>query len=497
MVTISQILLVGGILLLLSILASKASNRLGIPALLLFLVLGMLAGSDGPGGIYFDDARTAQSLGVVALVIILFSGGLDTNWKKVRPVLGRALLLSTLGVLMTAGLVGWFAITLLNFSLLEGLLLGAIVSSTDAAAVFSVLRSKGVGLRGDIKPLLELESGSNDPMAVFLTAALTGLLVESESSVLGLVPMFFQQMILGAALGYCAGRLAVVVVNRIRLEYEGLYPVLILSMITLTYGLTDFLGGNGFLAVYLAGLVMGNNDFIHKKSLMRFHDGLAWLMQIMMFLTLGLLVFPSRLVPVIGAGLLVSLFLIFVARPVAAFALLFPSRLDVKEMAMISWVGLRGAVPIILATFPMLAGVPQADTIFNLVFFIVLTSVLLQGTTIPVMATWLGVDEPAEERTIYPLELTPTEGIRSVLEEIRLSKNSAAVGRTIVSLGLPRGALIVLIGRGNEFLIPSGGTILEAGDTLLVIADRTSLARTRAIVEAPAEAGQTTAQVQE
>jgi cell volume regulation protein A len=497
MVSINEILLVAGILLLLSILASKASDRLGVPALLLFLVLGMLAGSDGPGGIYFDDARIAQSLGVVALVFILFSGGLDTHWKTVRPVLGRALLLSTFGVFFTAALVGWFAVSVLGLSLLEGLLLGAIVSSTDAAAVFSVLRAKGVGLKGDVKSLLELESGSNDPMAVFLTTAITGLLISPETSIFGLVPMFFQQMIVGAALGYGMGILMIAIINRIRLEYEGLYPVLTLSLVILTYGLTDFLGGNGFLAVYLAGLFMGNNDFIHKKSLRRFHDGLAWLTQIMMFLTLGLLVFPSRLAPVIGAGLLVSLFLIFVARPVSIFALLIPARMNIKEIFMVSWVGLRGAVPIILATFPLLAGVPQAEMIFNLVFFIVLTSVLLQGPSIPALARWLGIEEPAEERTIYPLDLVPTEGLKSVLEEIRIQKDSAAVGRSIVSLGLPRGALIVLIGRGNEFIIPSGGTILEGGDTLLVIADRLSLATTRAIVEAPADTGRAAAQVPE
>ncbi|HWP43448.1 MAG TPA: potassium/proton antiporter [Blastocatellia bacterium] len=495
--SIDDILLIAGILLLLSVLASKASDRLGVPALLLFLVLGMLAGSDGPGGIYFDNAWIAQSLGVVALVFILFSGGFDTNWKTVRPVLGRALLLSTLGVFFTAGLLGWFIISVLDFSPLEGLLLGAIVSSTDAAAVFSVLRAKSVFLKRDVKALLELESGSNDPMAVFLTAAITGLIMGPETSILSLVPMFFQQMILGAAIGYGMGTVAVTVFNRIRLEYQGLYPVLSLSLVALTYGLSDLLGGNGFLAVYLAGLVLGNNDFIHKKSLMRFHDGMAWLMQIMMFLTLGLLVFPSRLTPLIGIGLLVSLFLIFVARPVSIFALLVPARMNMREIVMVAWVGLRGAVPVILATFPLLAGVPQAEMIFNLVFFIVLTSVLLQGPTIPIMARWLGLDEPAEDRTIYPLEFVPTEGIKSVLEEIRIPEYSATAGRSIVSLGLPRGALIVLINRGNEFLIPSGGTVLEAGDTLLVLADRASLGRARSIIEAPPDALQTTSQAAE
>jgi cell volume regulation protein A len=483
MAEIEYILIGASVLLLLSVIASTASGRSGIPAVLLFLGLGMLAGSEGPGGIYFDDARVAHTLGVVSLVFILFSGGLDTNWKSVRPVINKGLALSTIGVFITALLVAWFATSFIGFSWLEALLLGAIVSSTDAAAVFSVLRSRGVGLKGDMRPLLELESGSNDPMAVFLTVSLTSLLTDPAASVMGLVPMFFQQMGLGAAFGLVMGRAMVAVVNRLKLGYEGLYPVLTLSMVLLTYGLTALVGGNGFLSVYLAGLVLGNRDFIHKRSLKRFHDGITWLTQIMMFLTLGLLVFPSRIGPVIGIGLLVSAFLIFVARPAAVFLTLLPFRVNIREKALISWVGLRGALPIILATFPLIAHAPQADTIFNLVFFIVLTSVLLQGTSIPLVARWLEVDEPVEEKTIYPIEFVPTEGIKSALEEVRVPDGSTAVGKQIVKLGFPKGALIVLVNRANEFIIPSGGITLEAGDTLLVLGDRESLARTRSIVD--------------
>jgi len=484
MFAIEYILTGVAVLLLLSILASKASGRLGVPALLLFLAVGMLAGSEGPGGIPFDDAYAAQFLGVVALVFILFAGGLDTAWEDVRPVFGKAVALSTVGVLVTAALVGLFAWGVLGFSPLAGLLLGAIVSSTDAAAVFAVLRARSVGLKGEIKPLLELESGSNDPMAVFLTAGLTGLLVNQNSSVIGLIPMFFQQMALGTALGYGLGRGMVFVINRMRLEYEGLYPVFTLALVVLTYGATASLGGNGFLAVYIAGLVMGNNDFIHKQSLIRFHDGLAWLMQIAMFLTLGLLVFPSRLVPIVGVGLLVALFLMFVARPVSVFLTLAFVRSEWREKAMVSWVGLRGAVPIILATFPLLAGVPQADTIFNIVFFIVLSSVLLQGTTLPLAARWLGVDAPLLVRRHYPLEFIQTGdfNIKSGLVEISIAHDSPAIGRRIVELRLPREALIVLIGRGDELIVPNGGTVIEAGDTLLVLADKEARAEVRAIV---------------
>ncbi len=481
--TIESILLGVSILLLFSIISSKASGRLGVPALVLFLFVGMFAGSEGIGGIPFDDAQLAQSLGVVALIFILFAGGLDTEWASVRPVLGRALALSTIGVAVTAALVGLFTTFVLGFSLLEGALLGCIVSSTDAAAVFAVLRSKGVGLKGEVKPLLELESGSNDPMAVFLTIGLTNLLLNPAASLIGLVPMFVQQMAVGALFGYAMGRVMVFAINRLRLGYEGLYPVLTLALVLLTFGGTALLGGNGFLAVYLAGLVMGNKTFLRKRSLIGFHDGLAWLMQIAMFITLGLLVFPSRLVPVIGVGLLVALFLIFVARPVSVFLTLHFSKMNIREKTMISWVGLRGAVPIILATFPLLAGAPQAETIFNLVFFIVLTSVLLQGTSLPVVARLLGVDAPMPEKHKYPLEFVPTKDLKSELVEVPIPHHSIAVGQRIVDLGIPQGALIALVSRGDEFIVPNGATALEAGDTLLVLAGKDDLTATQSIFE--------------
>jgi potassium/hydrogen antiporter len=489
MPSIEQLLLVASVLLILSILASKTAVVLGVPALLVFLLIGMLAGSDGPGGIYFDDARLAQSLGVVALATILFAGGLDTEWRSVWPVLGRALALATFGVLLTAVLLGGFVSSVLGYALLDGLLLGAIVSSTDAAAVFAVLRSRNVSLEGSLKPLLELESGSNDPMAVFLTTGLIRLVTIPAASVAELAPAFVVQMALGAAVGYGLGRLMILLVNRLRLEYEGLYPVLTLSFVLLTYGATAVLGGNGFLAVYVAGLVMGNHDFIHKRSLTRFHDGLAWLMQIAMFLTLGLLVFPSRLPAVIGVGLLVSLFLMFVARPVSVFLTLSVTRTPFREQAMVAWVGLRGAVPIILATFPLVAGVPRADHIFNLVFFIVLTSVLLQGTLIPVVARWLRVDAPLPATPpLLPEALSPPD-LKAALVELAVPRDSAAVGRQVVELGLPAGALIVLIRRGGEMFVPSGGTVIAADDVLLVVGESPIVTRVRALLAPRATVG--------
>lgn len=484
MTSIEHIIVAASTLLLLSVLASKASAKLGVPSLLLFLVLGMLAGSDGPGGIYFDDARLAQSLGVVALTLILFSGGLDTEWSSVRPVLWKGLALSTFGVLITAGLVGLFARMVLGFTLLEGFLLGAIVSATDAAAVFSVLRSRSVGLKGNVGPLLELESGSNDPMAVFLTTGLIGILNSPAHSALGLIPMFIQQMALGAALGYGMGKVTVLIVNRLSLEFEGLYPVLTLSLVLLAYGATSSVGGNGFLAVYIAGLVMGKNDFIHKRSVMRFYDGLAWLMQIAMFLALGLLVFPSHLFPIIGAGLLASLFLMLVARPLSVFITMAFTRMKLNEKTMVSWVGLRGAVPIVLATFPLLAGLPRSEMIFDLVFFIVLTSILLQGTSIPLLARWLRLEGPAIEKSLSPLELEPIAGVESQLVDVEVPIDSPVIGKRIVEAGLPKGALIVLIGRREEFIVPNGGTVLGSGDRLSVLADKASLLETRKVVDA-------------
>ncbi|HEU4504493.1 MAG TPA: potassium/proton antiporter [Nitrospira sp.] len=483
MLTIEYFLLAAAGLLLLSVLASKAFGRMGIPALLLFLGIGMLAGSDGPGGIHFDNPWLAQSLGVVALTFILFAGGMDTEWASVRRVLGIGISLSTVGVAVTAGLVGWFATTALNMSWFEGLLIGAIVSSTDAAAVFAVMRSRYVGLRSPLKPLLELESGSNDPMAVFLTVGLISLITGQSDSPLDLVPMFIRQMVLGATIGYGIGKLMVLLINRLRLEYEGLYPVLTLSLVLLTYSGSAWLGGNGFLAVYIAGLMMGNSQFVHKRSLTRFHDGLAWLMQITMFLALGLQVFPTQLVPIAGTGLFLALFLMVFARPVAVFVTLAFASLTIKEKTMVAWVGLRGAVPIILATFPLLAGIPQATTIFNLVFFIVLTSVLLQGTSIPLVARWLGVDEPLQPRMeSSPVWDAPTD-LKSGLLEVRIPDHSAVIGRRLLDLGLPKRAFIILMARNGHCFVPDGSTVLEANDSLLAFTDQTSFLRLRSILE--------------
>ncbi|MBE3568200.1 MAG: potassium/proton antiporter [Thermogemmatispora sp.] len=389
-------LLVASLLLLLSVLAWKIAGKLGIPALLLFLGLGMLAGSDGPGGIYFDNAQLAQAVGIVALVLILFAGGLETRWSVVRPALGGALLLSTLGVLLSALVVALFSAWLLHASPLEGLLLGALISATDAAAVFSVLAARNLHLSGQLLPLLELESGTNDPMAVFLTLGLIRLLSEPETPLLSVLLLFVQQMGIGLVLGLVIGGLAIWLIRQLHLDVEGLYQVLTIALALFTYAATALLGGSGFLAVYLVGLLLGNSRVEGIERIGRFHDSLAWLMQIAMFLILGLLVFPSRLPAVALAGVLITLVSVLVARPLAVLLALLPlRRMPLREKLFVAWVGLRGAVPIVLATFPLLAGLPRAELLFDLVFFVVLASVLLQGTTVPLVAGRLGVARPA------------------------------------------------------------------------------------------------------
>jgi potassium/hydrogen antiporter len=480
--TIEYLLLIGSILILVSIATSKLSDNLGVPVLLLFLAIGMLAGSEGPGGIYFDDAPLSQSIGVIALVFILFSGGLSTNWTEVRPVLKQAACLSTIGVLCTAVSVGIFVSLLLKIHFLQALLLGAIVSSTDAAAVFSVLRSKNVSLRGKLRPLLELESGSNDPMAVFFTVGTIQLISIEQSSFISVLSLFIFQMGIGGIFGLGLGKAMVVILNRLRLSYEGLYPVFSLAFVAFIYGVTASVNGSGFLAVYLAGLVVGNNEFIQKKSLLRFFDGLAWLSQIAMFLTLGLLVFPSHLIPIAGVGLLISAFLMLIARPVSVFFSLSLANVPWKEKVFVAWVGLRGAVPIILGTFPLIAKLPEAEWIFNVVFFIVITSALLQGWSIPRSARLLNVDTPLISKPRYPIEFAPVEGVDTELVDLIVPYKSDVSGKSIVELGMPEGSLIVLISRDNSFIIPSGGTILQEGDAVLVLVTKKSLPEMRAIL---------------
>jgi cell volume regulation protein A len=481
-ISIELILVIFSAITLLSVLVSKISDKVGIPTLLLFLVVGILAGSEGIGGIYYDDPLSTQWVAMIALAVILFSGGVDTEWKGIKPILKEGILLATVGVLLTASFVGVFVHYVLGLDWQVSFLLGAIASSTDAAAVFSVLRSKGVALKGRLKPLLELESGSNDPMAVFLTIGMVQIIQMQVTSPAQLVLLFIMQMGIGAVLGWLMSRIALYLINRLRLGYEGLYPVLIFAIVILTFGLSALLKGSGYLSVYVLGLLLGKVDFLHKRSLLRFFDGNAWLMQIVLFVTLGLLVFPSQVIRIAGPGLLLSLALILLARPLSIFISLAPFKYSIREKLFISWVGLKGAVPIVLATFPLVAGIGQAQEVFNLVFFVVISSVLLQGSLIPQMARWLKVDAPSEQGPKFPIEMLAAPGIKPALKEIEIAADSQAEGKAIYELGLPLDYLIIMIRRDEEYIQPNGSIVLQTGDILLSLSEEKSYQEARLIL---------------
>ncbi|MDL5054514.1 potassium/proton antiporter [Oscillatoria laete-virens NRMC-F 0139] len=383
---IEFIILAGAVLVILGILANNISGRFGVPALLLSLIIGMLAGSDGPGGIWFDDAWEAQFVGTVALATILFAGGMETRWMEIKPLLVKGIALSTVGVLITALVVAAACHWIFGAELKLALLVGAIVSSTDAAAVFSVMNAAKVKLRGELKPLLEFESGSNDPMAIMLVIGVIEWIAHPNVTLVAFAAIFVKQLGLGLIFGLVLGRLLVSFLHGMKFDFSAMYPLLTIAAVFFIYGFTASLGGSGFLAVYIAGIMVGNSRFYMKEQVRSFSDALSWLMQILMFLILGLLVNPHELPAIAWEGLLLAVILIVVARPLAVFASMLFCGTKANEKLFISWVGLRGAVPIVLATYPLLAGVEYAHHIFNVVFFMVLISVLLQGTTIPLAA---------------------------------------------------------------------------------------------------------------
>ena len=472
-----NILLVGAILLFLSVLVGKTGAKFGVPALLLFLGVGMLAGSDG-FGIYFDSPQIAQFIGTVALCIFLFSGGMDTHYREIKPILAPGVTLATLGVLMTTIITGLFIYSLsdllpgnFQLGLLESMLLAAVMSSTDSASVFSILRSKGISLKERLRPTLELESGSNDPMAYMLTILLIQVIEIGVIDWPHSIVLLFMQLSIGAAAGFALGYAIVWIINRINVPNESLYPVLLFSCVFFVFAFTNLLQGNGYLAVYIAGLVVGNRKLMHKRSLTTFFDGFTWLFQIVMFLTLGLLVNPSELPAVAGVGLLVAIFMIVVSRPISVFTCLLPfRRFTTRARVYISWVGLRGAVPIIFATYPLMsAEIPNARMIFNIVFFVTIVSLLVQGTTVSAMARWLGLVGKSEEKEIFNVAL-PDE-IKSAMSEIELTDEALSGGNKLMNLSLPDNTLVVMVKRGEQYFVPKGHTHLQSRDRLLVISD--------------------------
>lgn len=479
---INEIILVFSLLCLVAAVSSKLAGRLGVPALVIFILVGILAGSDGPGKIYFDNYYAAQFVGVVALSYILFMGGLSVDIKEVRPVFKKGIALATIGVLITALTVGFIGHYFLSLSLLESMLLGSIISSTDAAAVFSVLRSKDISLRGDLKPLLEFESGSNDPMAVLLTVVFISLITGEVSSVHALGAMFIKQIVLGLLCGYFIAKLSAKLINKIHLEYNGLYIVLTVAIVAFAYSFPSVIGGNGFLSVYVCGLTLSASKFVHKKMLTKFHDGIAWFMQIIMFLILGLLVFVKEVWVVAPKALIIAAVLIFIARPLSVFITLIPFKTSLKEKLLISWVGLRGAAPIVLATFPLFANISCSHEIFNIVFFVVLISVLVQGTTIPLSAKLLGVDAPMGTDFNSPIEFEEGESEKKLVE-IQVLPDSCAVGKTLKELLLPDETLVAMISREGEYHIPRGDTRFEACDILFILSQKDNEQNLRNIFE--------------
>ena len=402
--TAENILLIGSILLFVSIVVGKTGYRFGVPALLLFLLVGMLFGSDGLG-LQFHNAKIAQFIGMVALSVILFSGGMDTKFKEIRPILSPGIVLSTVGVFLTAlftGLFIWYlsgmSWTNIHFPLITSLLLASTMSSTDSASVFAILRSQKMNLKHNLRPMLELESGSNDPMAYMLTIVLIQFIQSDGMGTGNIIGSFIIQFLVGAAAGYILGKLAILILNKINIDNQSLYPILLLSFVFFTFAITDLLRGNGYLAVYIAGMMVGNHKITFRKEIATFMDGLTWLFQIIMFLMLGLLVNPHEMIEVAVVALLIGVFMIVIGRPLSVFLCLLPFRkITLKSRLFVSWVGLRGAVPIIFATYPVVANVEGSNMIFNIVFFITIVSLIVQGTSVSFVARLLHLSTPLEK----------------------------------------------------------------------------------------------------
>ncbi|CAM3577177.1 potassium/proton antiporter [Halomonas sp. FME1] len=469
MFQVDHLILLAAILILVGIVSSKLSARLGLPVLVLFLVIGMLAGESGVGGIAFDNPAGAHALGTLALAMILFDGGLQTPTSSIKKVWKPASLLATFGVLITAVITGLAAAYILDLPLLEGLLLGAIVGSTDAAAVFSLLRNAGIHINKKLKYTLEIESASNDPMAIFLTVGLLEILVNGMQPGVGLLELFVLQMGVGALVGLGVGWASVKIINRIHLVASGLYPVMVAACGFLSFGISANVGGSGFLAIFLTGVVIGNHRIVFQRSTFLFHDGLAWLSQIMMFVVLGLLINPLSLLDVWLEGLIIAAVLILVARPIAVIPIMRLFGFNARETTLVAWVGLRGSVPIILAIFPLMFGLEGAELIFNVVFFVVLISATIQGTTLPLVARRLRLTEKPPALSAASIEITAIEEVDADIVEYTLSEHPRAAGRRLSQMALPDTTVVAMITRGKDVIPPRGSTTLMAGDHLFVV----------------------------
>jgi len=474
--TAGNILLVGAVLLFVSILISKTGFRYGIPTLLIFLLVGMLFGVDGVG-FQFDNHAATQFIGMVALSIILFAGGMDTKYASIKPVLGAGIVLSTAGVLLTTVITGSFIyfISLMftksvPVSISFALLLAATMSSTDSASVFSILRSQKMSLRNNLQPMLELESGSNDPMAYMLTIVMIQVMqsgADASISVGSILLMFFVQFSVGLLMGFLLGKACVWIINKVGLQNKALYPIMMVSFIFFVFSFTDLLKGNGYLAVYIAGIIVGNHKLVEKRSIDSFLNGLVWLVQIIMFLMLGLLVNPHEMIDVAVPAIIIGVFMILIGRPLSVFLCLLPFRkIGFKDKVFVSWVGLRGAVPIIFATYPVVANVEWASFIFNIVFFITLLSLLIQGTTIPAVANWLKLGVKSDNAPEnFGVEIP--EELNTVLEQQIVEEDSL-----LMNYPLPEGTLVMIVKRNHKYIVPNGKLHLLKGDKLLLISEK-------------------------
>ena len=472
-------LLVGSLLMLAGIIAGKVGTRFGVPALLLFLITGMLFGSAGLG-IQYNDTHKTQFVGMIALTVILFFGGFETKLTEIRPVLGPGITLSTVGVLLTTlclgsffygmDLLGWAPV---HFTFPIALLLAATMSSTDSASVFALLRSKNMHLKEGLRPILELESGSNDPMAYMLTIALiqfiTGGTGGGDGSWGSILMIFVLQFAVGGVMGYLFGRITPYILNKADIGNGALYPILLLCFVFLTFSATSLLQGNGYLAVYIMGVLVGDKKLVHKKSIETFFDGLTWLLQIALFIILGLFVDAHSLLPITGFAVLAGLFMIFVARPLAVqISLLFFPRISMRGRSFLSWVGLRGAVPIIFATYPLLSQVEGAETLFNIVYVITLLSLLIQGSTLPAVARFLGLDEEVKVKTSsFGVEIPQYTGAKML--ERTVTGAMLSEGNKLMELELKEEELVILVRRGENYMVPKGKLELEVGDILLIV----------------------------
>lgn len=456
--------IIAAVILLLCISSSKLLYRLGVPTLLIFLVLGMLFGSDGLVGIQFSDYNLASTICSFALIFIMFYGGFSTNWQVAKPVAAPAILMSSLGTIITASTTGVFCHFILKTTWLEGLLIGSVIASTDAASVFSILRSRKLNLKGGLASLLEIESGSNDPIAYMLTMIILTLM--SQDGETSLFQMAFLQIVLAIAFGAILARVSSLILKHINFEIDGLYPIFVTAVAILAYGISEKFGGNGYLCVYIVGIALGNAKILHKKSLVHFFDGVSWLMQILLFFTLGLLSFPSHLPKIALPALGIALFVLLVARPLATFGILSWFHFPAKAQLFVSWVGLRGAASIVFAIYALNYDIAIKSDIFHIVFFIALFSVALQGSLIPFLATKLDLVEESSPVAKTFTDYQDETGTKLV--EMNISEESPWANSTIMDANIPEEILVVMIKRGDDVVVPKGNTVIYSGDVLVL-----------------------------